>query len=156
MYPSIIPQRKKCQRIELSFCHFVTPRFLSDRFILYTIILCISFRFWGKVDQLTSWQGDKVPYGTEALRSPLFSCQLVNFLSTSNELNDNSSYISSVSNYIYKKNVNIFLFRSYPSDSLSESDSVRDWIPFTHWLNAFQSLTHCTPIQKVSERGWKK
>lgn len=39
------PQRKECQKIELSFCHFVTPRFLSDRFILYTILLCISFRF---------------------------------------------------------------------------------------------------------------
>ena len=72
------------------------------------------------------------------------------------ELNDASSYISSVSNYTYKKLVIFFLFRSYSSDSLSELDSVRDWMPFTHWLNAFQSLTHCTPIQKVPERGWKK
>ena len=72
------------------------------------------------------------------------------------ELNDDSSYISPVSNYTYKKHVNFFLSRSYSSDSLSEPDSVRDWMPFTHWLNAIQSLTHCTPVQKVSEGGWEK
>ena len=42
------------------------------------------------------------------------------------ELNDDSSYISPVSNYTYKKLVNCFLSRSYSSDSLSEPDSVRD------------------------------
>jgi len=41
-------------------------------------------------------------------------------------MNDNSSYISSVSNYTYKKCVNFFLSRSYSSDSLSEPDSVPD------------------------------
>ena len=42
------------------------------------------------------------------------------------ELNDDSSYISPVSNYTDEKLVNIFLTRSYSSDSLSEPDSVRD------------------------------
>ena len=71
------------------------------------------------------------------------------------ELNDASSYISSVSNYTYKKLVIFFLFRSYSSDSLSELDSVRDWMPFTHWLNAFQSLTHCTPFRRHLRGGGK-
>ena len=55
-----------------------------------------------------------------------------------------------------KRTLNCFLSFSFSFDSLSEPDSVRDWMPFTPWLNAFHSLTHCTPIQKVSEKGWGK
>uniref|UniRef100_UPI003FEF062C hypothetical protein n=1 Tax=Bacteroides intestinalis TaxID=329854 RepID=UPI003FEF062C len=42
------------------------------------------------------------------------------------EVNDNSLYISSISNYAYKKRVDFFLSRSSSSHSLSEPDSVSD------------------------------
>ena len=42
------------------------------------------------------------------------------------EVNDNSLYISSISNYAYKKRVDFFLSRSSSSHSLSECLSVPD------------------------------